>query len=645
MPGDGEETRVARIAPESPNQLAVRDTVNVLVLIGGTTEPGNLGGGHRSAGYSRPGVERGDPSYWSRPEDELRRDGLTDSERWYWQDNPGLRAAIMSLHDSYTNLHVFTAHGWSGDNSPYNREVAGKYIADRLCGAEGERPYYAGFLSREVHFHLLGHSHGGNVINELCREAARVWPSRWKIRTVVYLSTPFFQRLHQVDTGAFDPDCKIISATDEFDLTQRVLADFNLLQLNKVLELTGFAAVGRAVSAAASSCTTSFAGLDADLLPMLSSVHVVDTDTGWGVSPEIRFDPTRSARVYGHLLGIFTPIREVLRQVRVVIDQLQQGIEYPASIEFVGRVSQGRSLISESLRRRWDHFINELDGSIATTESALEARRASGVFEISGVLTDFESPAFMTVSRDLRVGVGGGGVPVPGSLTSPFTDLLVATLLEQIDVYDDTRTSPDRQLAGTPFASNIVELDITPHDSYPARTPFSSRARDFFERVTAIEARYQSRRAPDDLVDLLLTMLAQHGPVREMVEEWWPLLDELRRGIDWIYANLPPFFSPGGPGFGATTNLLSVLRSIVNLVDVAWFWCTHLRERDVGGIAVDPPEKSPWRNRASDPYMGELAYLALVCHSQSRFDLYPEIKEELESQLTTRRRRAAASSR
>jgi hypothetical protein len=321
-------------------------------------------------------------------------------------------------------------------------------------------------------------------------------------------------------------------------------------------------------------------------------------------------------------------------------------VEFPTWVELVGRICQGRQILSDALARRWHDFIDDLDHAIATTEAAFASRVTSGVFRPSEVLSDFESPVFLAIARHLAVGPGSNDeVPEPGSLASPLTDLLVATLLEQIDEYDDTLTTPDRLYAGTAHAGHIISVNVSERDDYgkPPQAAYAERARNFLNRLRTIEARYQERGVPDDLVDLVLTMAAAHPPVRAAVTSWWPHIDSICRLFDWMQINIIDALRalPGFPSaFGsATPTLLSILRAFIQFVNTAWLWCTHLRERDVGELMVQPPAKSSWRNGPDDPFMGELAYLAYVSHSQSRFDLYPEVRQELEAQLTTRRRR------
>jgi hypothetical protein len=152
-----------RVAANSANTVTVRDVPNILILVGGTVDPGNTDTYKRSESYRRDEVPAGRES------------------NWYWEDNPALRGALGALIAEYTSLALFPFHGWSGDNAVNNRKVAGAYLANRLHGSGGEKPFYPAYLEREVALHLIGHSHGGNVINEFTRRAAEdpTWPRKW----------------------------------------------------------------------------------------------------------------------------------------------------------------------------------------------------------------------------------------------------------------------------------------------------------------------------------------------------------------------------------------------------------------------------------------------------------------------------------
>ena len=111
---------------------------------------------------------------------------------------------------------------------------------------------YPGWKKEEVHLHLIGHSHGGNVINQFTELIASKemiakstilkprkiteFPKLWKVKSITYLSTPFFQKKHQLNHSKLHQQCKIINVYNEYDLTQQLIADFSLVNLEGLLK-------------------------------------------------------------------------------------------------------------------------------------------------------------------------------------------------------------------------------------------------------------------------------------------------------------------------------------------------------------------------------------------------------------------------
>lgn len=612
-------TLVYRVLPDNPTQeatvapgrsacLVAREVHNKLVLVAGTVDPGNTGEEHRAASYSRPG-EAGGARYWGQPIPDLAAAGARDGAHWYWEDNPLLRASLERLDRDYRSLDLFPFHGWSGDNSPDNREIAGAYLADRLM------EYYHGNRTQEVHFHLLGHSHGGNVINEVCKRAAARsdWPHGWKIRSITYLSTPFFQTLHRVDTTRFHPDCKIINVINDYDLTQRVLADFNLFQLNNILELNEFGAVATATSELLSATTAALTVLQSNWRPAAESIRP-SLSAG-----AIVVNRTFAEPMYRALQTVATKLETLVTRGRAVVDGLYRGIEYPVALELVGRVSQGRRVISAGLRDRFHRFIDRIRTAVHATQRLLTLRIDSRVYPISEVLEDFSPTGLLAVVADAIQIVGVDGEPGAGALSGPLIDLMRDFLLEQIDVFDDTRRSPDHQLAGTPFADDIYTVNVTRHDAFHIRPRFSARFAGFVARIEAIEQRYHRTRQSVHIVDMVLLMLAQAELVREGVRSASEPLNQVRELLAEVSAY----------------NLGPLATQLTRLVGAADTWVTLLHERDVGGLEVIPHVRARHASARTDPVVGSLPYLMRVSHSQSRFELYPEVAALLTAQFTT----------
>ena len=151
------------------------------------------------------------------------------ANKGYWRDSQkNFWGQVKELKLQYHDLHIEDEfYSWSGDNDTKERIKAANRLLDTM------NRVYPGFKRDEVHLHLIGHSHGGNVINQFTEIIAKDkhFPEHWKIKSITYLSTPFFQKKHQLNHAKLHKDCKIINVHNEYDLTQRLVADFSLVNL------------------------------------------------------------------------------------------------------------------------------------------------------------------------------------------------------------------------------------------------------------------------------------------------------------------------------------------------------------------------------------------------------------------------------
>ena len=560
------------------------DVPNVIVLVAGTVDPSNSDAIKRALSYGRFGSAH-DPN-------------------WYWQENWAFRTAIEELCRRYNNLHVFTMHGWSGDNAIANREVAGTYLANRLAGKGGEKAFYKAFLGKEVSFHLIGHSHGGNVINELTKRAAQVWPKKWKIRSVTYLSTPFFQKLHQVNTGAFHPSCKIINVFNEFDLTQRVIADFSLLSLQGLAEQPSVGELLRYLD----TIRFNSARLDA-----LKTTRPKDVDgRWWSVEVELMMEPREAAALYDECMGLLERIQGALDKLLGIVHALNQEIQFPIPRELVGKVTSKRKVMSDAVAAQFREQLGLIRKGLDSTLTALQRRRASGTYPLSGFFADAVHMQdfldvlinFFWVERD--------------TLSGPFWKLVHDFLVEQIAAFDDTSARPEAQFQGTAFHSKIEHVDVTPRDDYhQLSTKLGTKPayQSFIAYMERAETRYARNRRPVDLMDLIFTLLAQVELFRGPIENWANSV----MGVNWVISVLKT---------DAPSRLMAQIDRLAKMVEN---YTLILEARSFGRLELD--------EKHCDKNYGSLPYLMMVSHSISRQDLYPEVKKKLTGQFNTRLRR------
>jgi hypothetical protein len=187
-----------------PQSTKTKAIVDVVMFVAGTTDPINTKGLKHEA----------NTGYWQATKEN------------FW-------AKVKELKPQFHDLHIEGSFfSWSGDNDTAERNKAADRLLDLFVRV------YPGFKRKEVHLHLIGHSHGGNVINEFTNLIShdKRFPEPWKIKSITYLSTPFFKKKHQLNHAKIHSGCKIINVHNEYDLTQRLVADFSLVNLEIFLQ-------------------------------------------------------------------------------------------------------------------------------------------------------------------------------------------------------------------------------------------------------------------------------------------------------------------------------------------------------------------------------------------------------------------------
>lgn len=176
---------------------------DVVMFVAGTTDPLNTTGLQHHA----------NTKYWQASKDN------------FWNK-------IKELKPQFLNLHIEGSFfSWSGDNDTKERNLAAARLLDLFLRV------YKFWKNQEVHIHLIGHSHGGNVINQFTELIATdsKYPKAWKVKSITYLSTPFFQHKHQLNHAKLHKQCQIINVHNEYDLTQQLIADFSLVNLEGLI--------------------------------------------------------------------------------------------------------------------------------------------------------------------------------------------------------------------------------------------------------------------------------------------------------------------------------------------------------------------------------------------------------------------------
>lgn len=202
------------VEPESPPKTENK-IYDIVMFVAGTTDPVN----------TKSEKHQANTNYW-RVIDEKTKKETEKSVNNIWYK-------IKELKPQYLNLHIEGEFfSWSGDNDTKERNKAAERLLDLFLRV------YKFWKKQEVHLHLIGHSHGGNVINQFTELIAtdKDFPKDWKVKSITYLSTPFFQKKHQLNHAKLHKSCKIINVHNEYDLTQQLIADFSLVNLEGLLK-------------------------------------------------------------------------------------------------------------------------------------------------------------------------------------------------------------------------------------------------------------------------------------------------------------------------------------------------------------------------------------------------------------------------
>jgi hypothetical protein len=429
--------------------------------------------------------------------------------------------------------------------------------------------------------------------------------------------------LHPVDTGAFHKDCIIVNAFNKYDLTQRVVADFNLQQLNGALLLADFGDVKKAIK------DLSFNG---ELLWALQPAGVHDMDPSfWGVDLRVVMDTAKAVDLYNGTLDFIKKLDAIFAAVHEIIWRLHKGVVLPLALQFVDKMCSGREIVSAALAKRFHTEIDRLRRGIELTRKAMEARKATGIFPVTGYIDDiymldFLEPLIAFIETD------------KATFRGTLLDLVAALLKEQLVVFDNTTNKPEAKLRGTAFASKIRHVEVTKYDRYqvsPTAEPYRAQFDKFISRLENCERKYAASGSQRDLLDLIFTLAAQVPDVREFVAKWLNTAQWVESGIVAYDAVMKADAAIGGAGsshrFVGLVRRLA--RAILNLAEI-------LHERDVGEMQVPINRLAPVENMP----VGSLDYFMRVSHSVSRSDLWPEVVELWLEQLLPPRRAQGGSS-
>lgn len=649
-----------QISPNNKNTIIIGE-LHVLVLVAGTTDPFNTNYSTGNRAQSFFGTDVGETSfYWGKGSKYLDlnkkfREGINK---------------ITGAEGKNAEFILFCHHGWSGDNNIQSREIAGKYLIDRLCTTTNNQPpFYKKYLNKRVHFHFLGHSHGGNVINEMTKRIDElsnkgIWPEKWKVLSIVYLSTPFFSELHQVkvNNNTFHSKFKVSNLYCDFDLTQRVVADFSIHQLmsvtmninqsrNEVLEIVRpFVPFETYVE---------FLANDKDALLKIKSLssdgkHEIDRfqdllKSAWTNSDfellKMDFLIIESdANKLNNSLRVFSgAINKLFDFIGDVTDDLNTKREIKLNSEELnvlknyGYDLSPRLVLSDNLYKE----INDLIGLLRDNINGMVTKILSSpddklylietidvVIDILPLMIGFLKIDAQTLSQDSENGL---------------LKYIFKIFHEQQSKYDDTYHTPEKQFANTNFKKQIYNTDVTKRDSYYIDALNSGNGKiienhkNFVQKIMQAEKNYASDQSENNFLDMLFTLLAQKEDVRVFIE----MLDKYKHVINTIIYllensrnNLTNYILEKIAGKREILNkALKIIKDLVSVIDD---YRDILNSRSCGQIedtnhtprtVIENGEETKIEFRH-----GSIEYLMIESHSVSRRVLHKEVLDFLTDQ-------------
>lgn len=392
----------------------------------------------------------------------------------YWIGADNLWKHVKDLKPQFLDLHVQEEFfSWSGDNSTEERTKGAERLLDVLLRT------YSNWKRKEVHLHLIGHSHGGNVINQFTEIIANSadFPELWKVKSITYLSTPFFKEQHQLNPDKLHKDCKIINVHNDYDITQRFVADFTLHNLEHLIG--NFIEKDRMDAAVAA-----IKGADMEAFDNLTDISINNHTEG---------------------PALWTAMRDVLVQAEILMDVVQKNVAFmgnrtvvsPEKREFLSIINDIHAYIMGRVTV-FNGNLRDRDGGYGRREFAEDLDLALVLPQINRIIniTTDESDSFLL-----------------NFLDNVFTDEehgLVAKI-------DDTSWSPEKQVNGK---FKIEDIDITDLDPYDTRGKKSN-----FERFATGIENAMIRDDDNSLKEILMRMISQFINPDD--------LDTLITRIDW----------------------------------------------------------------------------------------------------------------
>jgi len=561
------------------------NTKHILILVPGTTDPVNIS--EDSSGTATK-------DYWDQP----FLDGMRD---------------LVSAHPRITKY--WTDFSWTGDNQKEARVKAGKDLNSLVkMFTFNERT-----SDTPVSIHLIGHSHGGNVINEFSQIAGSDpdIPEHVKIRSIVYLSTPFFTNQAQLNTDILHPKCKIINVWNKYDLTQSFVANFSMHQMPALIST--FKADDKLKKAFKKLNETPYVKMAAAALFIskeLGKPSLVNPVT-YVTAPIKNYVSNSAGKIlYTDILNVFINLKNILALIVKDFDKLNTNHPKFITAEILKSINAG---ILKDLQNKLTGSIEGLQKRITLnsefTIDTLANDITYGIGDFVNSLNEFIE--FLPTNSDNSNG-----------LRSEFSNLIGKILLNQIQTFDDTTWEIKPQLKNLFPVKNIEVTQLDKYDKCEESKNYDA----FLAHMEKLEDKYvacdqKSAEGSAIRADIIFSLLAQ---------EQYGLVDLIDTVLKWMSVLTD----------GRLDDIINLTRA--NIAEYG----KALKERDFKIIHSDPTasinipafvpyeKEMEWAHRKivevmrpflTTPFgtsLGGIPYLAVESHSVSRRKLLPNVKSE-----------------
>ncbi len=470
-------------------EVVIVSPTDIVMFVAGTTDPGNTFGKKYDA----------NSTYWT--------DRVTESKKNLWKKLKSFSYPDKQFNDLHISEEFFS---WSGDNNTEERNVASERLFDlimRLYGTTARK-------SKTHHLHLIGHSHGGNVINQftelitnsemiakskiLKKNGIKEFPKLWEIKSITYLSTPFFNNKHQLNHTKIHKNCQIINVRNKYDITQRFVADFSLHNLEAIVGAFNGHEVTKAI----------------DKIKLILQHNVyAQLKERWSI-----IDKEEGTLIWRRTVLLLENIIFVIDEVISTITTLKSSLSQEKQ-DLTNLLTNLRGLL-ETIRAEFDANTINRDGNYGTAEFLNDLE-----------LTLTVTPAVGILNRLFAITTGVKSSFILNTLAGIFDD--EKGLTESID---DTSWSPKAQLQGND-KYDLEEIDITTKDVYSER----GKETDFEDFVAAIERSISNKNLQEVLMRLFSQFMNEHDlrDISTKIDGWEPyVFGALDDGFKALRANI-----------------------------------------------------------------------------------------------------------